>query len=243
MNHERLSDALSQLGDRHIMEATKPRRRGWISALAAVLAVAIGLGLLLRPGIQPEVSMQAPSLPTETVLPTQADSHYRLAAASYPKVAKYPGEYDYNSYFAWSEGQKALHNQPEGYADSLQICWEQLVPALLSGDGKTNSVCSPLNIYMALAMLAECTDGDTRQQLLDLLNAGSIDASRLQAGQVWKAHYNNDGLSKSVLGSSLWLQEGYGFDPAMMISSALGTIITNNLPSFVKIFSSEKVYV
>lgn len=86
------------------------------------------------------------------------------------------------------------------------------MPALLAGNDGQNTACSPLNVYMALAMLAECTDNESRQQILNLLNAGSIHASRLQANQVWKAHYNNDGLSKSILGSSLWLEKDYGFD-------------------------------
>lgn len=227
MKHEKLADALSELEDRHIHEAVKPRHRyGWVSAVAAVLALAIGLGVLLRPGTQPEPMLQvAPTVPptTDPTKPPasidvpapaqpQLSSRYMLASASYPVLTKYPGEYDYDSYVAWSEDQKALHNQPDGYADSLQACWDRLVPALLSGNGGSNAACSPLNIYMALAMLAECTDGNTRQQILELLNADSIYASRLQAGQVWKAHYNHDGLSKSILGSSLWLEEGYGFD-------------------------------
>lgn len=227
MKHEKLTDALSELEDRHIAEAIKSRRHyGWVSAVAAILVLAIGLGLLLRPGTQPEPTLQViPTVPPTTA-PTnphisvdvpapaqpQLSSRYMLASASYPVLTPYPGEYDYDSYIAWSEEQKALHNQPDGYADSLQACWDRLVPALLSDSGDSNAACSPLNIYMALAMLAECTDGNTRQQILELLNADSIYASRLQAGQVWKAHYNNDGLSKSILGSSLWLQKNYGFD-------------------------------
>jgi len=229
MKHEKLADALSELDGRHIEEALKPRRRygPWLSAVAAVLVLAIGLGIVLRPTAEPEVILQDPAVPTQPVSPdTQPaaepyfslvepiSGRYAVATACYPTVAQYPGQYDYDAYIAWSADQKALQGQPDGYADSLQACWDRLLPALLAGDGTSNVACSPLNIYMALAMLAECTDGQSRQQLLTLLNAESIEASRLQAGQVWKAHYNNDGLSKSILGSSLWLQEDYGFDPA-----------------------------
>jgi len=233
MKHDTLTDALSELDDRHITEAMKPRRRyGWLAAVAAVLVLSIGFGLLLRPTIQPEVTLHTPTLPIQTttpdtrfstepqftvpdLAPTEAlSSRYALATACYPTVTLYPSEYNYDTYLAWSADQKALHNQPDGYADSLQSGWSQLIPALLAGDGTSNVACSPMNIYLALAMLAECTDGESRQQILELLNADSIDALRTQANQVWKAHYHNDGLSKSVLGSSLWLEEGYGFDPA-----------------------------
>lgn len=200
MKHDKLADALSELDDRHIQEALKPRHRygRWISAVAAALVLVIGLGLLLRPGIAPVEPLS---------------NRYAVGTASYPTVVKHPGEYDYDGYKAWSASQRALHDQPEGYADSLQACWNQLVPALLAGNDGQNATCSPLNVYMALAMLAECTDGESRQQVLNLLNADSIHASRLQANQVWRAHYNNDGLSKSILGSSLWLEKDYGFNP------------------------------
>ena len=199
MKHDKLAGALSELDDRHIAEAMKPHRRygWWLSAVAAVLVLAIGLGILLRPGIAPVELLS---------------SRYAVAKANYPTMHSYPGEYDYDAYIGWSADQKTFHNQPEGYADSLQSCWDRLVPQLLSGSVGENTTCSPLNIYMALAILAECTGGESRQQILELLNADSIEAARLQANQVWKAHYNNDGLSKSVLGSSLWLEKDYGFD-------------------------------
>ena len=79
---------------------------------------------------------------------------------------------------------------------------------LLSNTKGENAACSPVNIYLALAMLAETTDGNSRQQILDLLGADSIDKIRTQAEQVWKAHYNNDGLTTSILANSLWLEEG-----------------------------------
>lgn len=237
MKHEKLADALSELDDRHIQEALKPRHRygRWISAVAAALVLVIGLGLLLRPGTQPEVTLQNPTLSTQFepinpkpitgqtppapgIAPVELlSSRYAVATPLYPAVPQYPTgevyEIDYDLFSVWYDGQSALHDQPEGYADSLQACWNQLVPALLAGNDGQNATCSPLNVYMALAMLAECTDSESRQQILDLLNADSIYASRLQANHVWKAHYNNDGLSKSVLGSSLWLEKDYGFDP------------------------------
>ena len=41
-----------------------------------------------------------------------------------------------------------------------------------------NAVCSPLNAYLALAALAEVTDGQTRCQILDALGAPDIEALR-----------------------------------------------------------------
>lgn len=223
MKHEKLSDALEHISDRHIAEAVKPKRRfPWLAAVAAVLALAILLGAVLRPQVPQDVMLQHPTGPLPTApnisapLPMQVEllsNKYAVATAQYPQLCAYPlAGYDQTSYSQWRDDQKAIHDQPEGYADSLQECWEHLLPQLLSGKSGENAAYSPVNIYMALAMLAECTDGQSRQQLLDLMNADTMETLRTQANQVWRAHYNDDGLSKSILGSSLWLEENYGFN-------------------------------
>ena len=46
----------------------------------------------------------------------------------------------------------------------------------LGGKEGENAAYSPVNVYMALAMLAELTDGASRQQILDLLGSDSLEA-------------------------------------------------------------------
>lgn len=148
-----------------------------------------------------------------------------VAAPSYPEMAPYPdesaffdavtGEFDSEGfdevYSAWREDQNAQQDQPEGYADNLSAFFAQSIPAFLDSEA-ANPVCSPLNVYMALAMLAETAGGSSRQQILELLNAESITALRTQAGQVWNAHYSADGASATVLANSLWLNSGLAYD-------------------------------
>lgn len=75
-----------------------------------------------------------------------------------------------------------------------------------------NSAYSPVNLYMALAMLADTCDGESRDQILDLLGADSIESLRTQAGQVWNANYCDDGALTSVLANSIWLSEDSAFN-------------------------------
>lgn len=60
---------------------------------------------------------------------------------------------------------------PQGYeefADKLQVFAAKLATQLYSGnDGITNMCISPISVYMALALACECSDGNTRQQILD----------------------------------------------------------------------------
>lgn len=223
MKHEKLSQALSYLSDRHIAQAVKSRNKyRFLAAVAALLVIVIALGVVLRPYAPFDATLQDPTQPTVVTDPpfagltpvTPLSHRHAVSLAQLPKLCSYPTDGSTNSdqYKQWQEDQRALRDQPLGYADSLLQAWTALIPQLLTQETGTNAVCSPLNIYMALAMLAEITDTQSRQQLLTLLNADSMEALRSQANQVWRAHYNNDGVRKSILGSSLWLDDAYSFN-------------------------------
>jgi len=79
------------------------------------------------------------------------------------------------------------------------------IRTFLSGSGTDNKAISPLNIYMALSMLAEITDGNSRKQLLDVLGCSDMEELRSTARSVWYANYRNDELMTNLLASSLWL--------------------------------------
>lgn len=236
MKHKKLSEAMEHISDRHIAEAAAQRQKyPWFAAVAAILVLALTLVMVLSPGKQPEVSLQDPTftgtLPPDIPLIPQSplellSAKYAVYAAEYPAVFPYPKEetedFDshYDNWCKWDEGQKALKNQPLGYADSLRPFWKTLVPALLDTEDGKNTACSPVNIYMALAMLAETTGGESQHQLLKLLNGENMESVREQAQHVWRAHYNDDTLSRSILASSLWLQEdlSYNEDVAKLLA-------------------------
>ena len=119
----------------------------------------------------------------------------------------------YEAYSAWQSDLLALRRQPAGYADGLEGYFAGSIRQFLSGAEGENRAFSPLNLYMALAMLAEITDGSSRQQILDLLGAESLDALRQQAGAIWRASFQNDGVTASVLASSLWMRQDIAYVP------------------------------
>lgn len=164
---------------------------------------------------------------------TSAASVQTLAAAAYPEMATYPdetayfdektGEFDSEgfsaAYDAWWDARRAQMNQPAGYADGLEPFFAGSIRQFLSGAGADNRVCSPLNVYMALGMLAELTGGESRAQILGLLGADSVEALRAQAKAVWNANYCDDGATATVLAGSLWLNQNVSFH-----QSALDTL-------------------
>ena len=208
--NEKLNEALDHISDDKLAEAacaSKQRKKRWIGSIAAALAVVLTASVLVLPEKKNE----------NTVVPV-VRAEGLLAEPEYPDMAPYPDESEYyisndweafdKEYSAWRESWQAQRNQPEGYADSLDGYFRTSIPSLLIENDGENAVCSPLNIYMALAMLAETTDGTSRQQILDVLGAADITALRMQAGQVWNAHYMADSASTSVLANSLWLKTG-----------------------------------
>jgi len=64
---------------------------------------------------------------------------------------------------------------------------------------------------MAMAMLAETTGGNSRQQILDLFGVNSIEELRTQADHVWNAHYCDDGRSTILMANSLWLDHKFPY--------------------------------
>ena len=118
-------------------------------------------------------------------------SKYQLAAPQYPQMAQYPdeakfsrpnGDFDSDGfnkvYDAWQADRRKQTDQPEGYTDALDGYLRAVIPQLLTGSSGENKVCSPINLYMALAMLAEVTGGESREQILALLDSGDVDALR-----------------------------------------------------------------
>ena len=198
--NDKLNDALDHISDRHIAEAAAPKKRrtaAWPIAIAAVLVLALVAASLIRP--------LAPS-PNDKLPGTR--NGLLLAAPIYPGTAQYDGDRN-----AWLAQQDLLNHQPEGYADSLDPYFAAITGKLLSETEEKNAACSPVNIYMALAMLAETTDSTSRQQIMDLLGADSIKDLRTQAGHVWRAHYNEiGGAAACTLANSLWLEEGYPYN-------------------------------
>ncbi|MDE5576208.1 MAG: hypothetical protein K2J11_02305 [Oscillospiraceae bacterium] len=149
-----------------------------------------------------------------------------LAEAEYPVMAKYPNEDDcFDENGVWQDELAALYYDP-WYEQCIErrdagslLVYDSLTGFVMStsnefltGSDGENRVYSPGSVYMALAMLAETTDGNSRYQILELLGADSIESLREQAGNMWKATYHNDGATTSVLANSLWLNDGVTFN-------------------------------
>lgn len=120
---------------------------------------------------------------------------YAIAQAQYPETAQ---------------------RQELGDTSALEGFFARSAQTFLTQEPGENRVYSPLNVYMALSMLAQLTDGDSRGQILELLGSEDMDGLRRQAGSVWHASYRNDKTAVTILASSLWLNQNVKFNQDTM---------------------------
>lgn len=223
MKRGKLQDALNQVSDNYIAEAAqKPKRQvwRWAAPVAAVLVIAILLSTFW-PFAQEGITVSNNSS-NNTIANDAVRQDYQVATPVYPLMAQMPNWDDYDSdekwdaydlaWDAWKEGKKAQYDQPAGYADGTDPFFAQTLQALLGDVGDGNAVCSPVNIYMALAMLAQTTEGQSRQEIMDALGCTDMTALQTQAGHIWNAHYCNDNATFLTLANSLWLDGGLTYN-------------------------------
>lgn len=218
------------------LKNNRPRRMVWLGGIAAALALVILAGIIAVPRLTRRnetdaapgetVLMTGPEQPqsTDSTAPqptgaghsgTSDPKLYTLAAPSIPVMAQYPTDelwetegyeaYD-AAYTAWRESRDAL--RPEtNYADGLAPFLAATIPTFLGGAEGENRLYSPMNVYMALAMLTETAGGNTRQELLNLLGETDIEAVRTRARDIWKANYCDDGRLTCLLANSFWMRD------------------------------------
>ena len=150
----------------------------------------------------------------EALMPGQTVSAaQKLAAPQYPEMAPYPNERsaDFDqAYDAWRESLRAQRRDRDLSAE-LEAHFSKTIPAVLAGEQGKNVLCSPVNLYMALAMLAELTGGESQEQVLALLDSPDVETLRQQASDVWNVTYRADGAVTRTLGSALFLDDDLDF--------------------------------
>lgn len=173
--------------------------------LSAVLAVALVLSVLLTTLV--------------ACTPSNAATNLAIAKPVYPETVKAPGENATNEEFeAWQAYNNARIEAGKGNPKAMKAFYKKTLAQVLGASkaakaGSTaNALYSPVNVYLALAMLTETTDGNSRQQLLDLLGEKSLSSLRKRVQNIFTANYQDDGDCTSLLANSLWLNESLQYN-------------------------------
>lgn len=198
MKQERLTDALNEISDEHIAEAAAPKRTKkfyWLGAVAAVLVVV----LLLK------------MLPGQGNLPLPAVHAKAVSLSGGSRAATSEDNFD-----KWSEERRQRRSVLKNAKTQLSYFFTESTRMTLTGSEGENRIYSPANLYIALAMAAELSEGQNRHQILDCLGVSDLTALRAQVGAMWESLYLDGDYEKLALANSLWLDDSVGYDQAVM---------------------------
>lgn len=171
---QKLSDALNEIRASFITEAAHAKAKKkpyWLSVVAAILVIV----LLLQLGKLPmTVHATAVSLVPDC------------------RTVERPDRDDYKTWEAWRADLDIWEAQRDAKDASVAQAAVSLAPffregsQLILGDSDSrNLVWSPINAYIGLAMAAELTAGESRQQILNLFGVGDLEALRNQVSSIW----------------------------------------------------------
>lgn len=104
-----------------------------------------------------------------------------------------------------------------------------------------NVLWSPVNAYIGLAMTTELTEGDTRQQVYDILGVADAAELRKQVSAVWESVYQDDSHEICVLANSLWLENGLQYNQEAMDALAYHYYASYYGTIFHLVFSGKMV--
>lgn len=206
MNEQDILRAVGDVEGKFVAESAPKRKRsrkplilgGGLTAAACVgLAAAVALG-----GFSGKLGNTA------------------LFEAEYPACVKYVSYPHHDSpnyerqkeeYDKWEESVREKRQLGNEYKDVLDGFVRTAAPRLLADDSGQNVVCSPLNLFESLSLLAETTDGETKTQILSLLGTDEA-ALRPAAQALLNANSIDSGVTTSVLANSVWLGNGLRYN-------------------------------
>ena len=203
--NEKVANALSYVDEKYVSAAAKRKKNKRILPMAAAAILAIAF-LFNMPAIPMIVTAHA------------------VATASESRVAERPNQKDYENNDAWYAALDQWQVERTANSDTAKQAAAELTDFFTAGsaqfltaEGSENRLWSPVNAYIGLAMLAELTEGDSRDQILDLLGTADTDTLRQQVNAVWESVYhNNKSVEMSVLANSLWLNKGLSYQQQAM---------------------------
>jgi len=152
-------------------------------------------------------------------------SPQQLATAKVPRQVPYP-DYktltDQAQFDAAMEDWRAQNKERRQAAESADrpIQFYLDATATLLAESEGNAVYSPLNLYLALALLSETTDGESRAQVLSALHCKDMKALRKNADLIWRGNYRDDGVAAEILGNALFLNMGYDYEKEALSNAA-----------------------
>jgi len=138
-----------------------------------------------------------------------------LSQPVYPQFPELP-EFDGSNWEKYTDEEQEYFDElrkfrGEYMSDStaalLQRFSSSSTPLVMAGQEGENVVYSPLSLWSALALLAQCAEGDSRQQVLDALGVNKVEQLQSLVPELWRRLYTQDGKNTLIPANSIWLND------------------------------------
>lgn len=236
MKPEDIIDAMNNIDDKALNEAeqirkpSKKKGRVWVKWVAVAACFCIVIGAVLghfhfNPSKVTDPTTQ-PSTLIQNIPPVK--NPFAISNAVYPDMLKVPSEKDFTdengnvdwvayseAFSTWSRECNARRNNSVS-AENYSHFFNTTTKKFFADTKGENLVYSPVNVYLALCMLAESTGGQSRQQILDLLGANSIEELRNNANKLWMSNYSDDGIKTNILANSVWMSDSLKYNKSTL---------------------------
>lgn len=104
-----------------------------------------------------------------------------------------------------NEEENGMNELKQEKLAELRAFYLDSAPVFLGEEDGKNHIYSPVNVYLALGLLAEVTDTETRQQILDAVHTGSLEEMEDRTAALWEGISQDSERAKCLLGNSLWI--------------------------------------
>ena len=196
--NEKVAKALGYVDEKYVTAAAKRKKKKatkyWISAVAAVLALVL---LFNMPSIPLVITANAVSIASDS------------RKMERPNIRSE----EFDQWYA--ESQKRDGVVDAAMAPVINFSAD-CSAEVLSGVDTTNRVWSPINAYIALAITAELTGGETQQKVMEILGVKDLNDLRTKISALWEQVYQDNGKEISVLANSLWLDKDINYQQEAM---------------------------
>ncbi len=189
---------------------------------AAVVLIAGGflINRLREPVKKPEViesTGETTGAPDSVPEPKSAPE--RLASPEYPVTAKMMSSDDLMDLELVEAVNQDLRKRNAAASELTrmdQSLYREVIRQMIAKAEDTNPLCSPANMYLSLATLYECTEGESRAQILKALGASGDEEVRKFAKNLMLSNYVDNGISSGHMADSVWMNSGYKYHESVL---------------------------